>query len=108
MRAVGQPAEAPALTILAVSAMVGGGFFAYQAVSAMQAGGIFTVDEPTDRPPMTAFEGATTGAALLTAAYLTYEGLKDAAHDVGMEPLVLGGLGATAITGVIWLKNRLS
>jgi hypothetical protein len=106
MRALGQtPDDAPALAILAVSALVGGGFFAYQATRAVQAGGLFTVDEPEKRP-MTAWEGATTGAALLTGCYLTYEGLKEAARDVGMEPLVLGGLGLTALSGVVWWRNR--
>lgn len=104
MRSLGQevPGESAQIAILSVSALVGGGFLGYQAVRSMQQGGLFSVAEHKEQPLSIA-----DGIALVGGLYLTWEGLKEAAADIGMEPLVYAGLGISALSGVIWLKSRL-
>lgn len=95
-----------ALGILAVSALVGGGVLAYEVTRSIREGDLLKVEEPAEKKPMSVPEGAVTGLITFAGLYLTYEAFKEAAKDVGMTPLVLGGVGMTGIAGIIWFRNR--
>ncbi len=95
-----------AVAILGVSAMIGGGVLAYEVTRSIREGDLLKVEEPAEKKKLSVAEGAMTGLATFGGLYLTYEALKDAAKDVGVTPLVIGGVGMTGIAGIIWLRNR--
>jgi hypothetical protein len=94
-----------AVGVLAISALVGGGVIAYEAARAIGEGDLLKVEQP-EKKEISIPEGAMMGLLTFGGLYLTYESLKEAARDVGMTPLVLGGVGMTGLAGIIWLRNR--